>query len=390
MYSWKIAALTLALCAATPTYAQTVTLVPIARFPTTTVSTTAFTINNKGMIAGSYVAATKTTEQTRGFYQLPSGSYQTVVVGGLNDGTEVRGINDNGDIVGTFHKDVPCAQNGFLYPVAAGLSPLGCQGFVRTANGPPQKLTDTAGMPMVAMVTGINNAGTYVGQYCVCSHSQMQGHAIAFYGAGGKIQAKMDFSSLHPSPDQAKARGINKSRAIVGTLTFLQADGTRSISGFLLRNNMVYVLNFPQTGAQTLPAAINDSGDITGSWNDVNKVSHGFALGADLTHWRSFDLPGEISNGGGTEVWGLNNAVQFLIDAKNDPAKYPVSFVVCPPMIHPALTGACTAKALATKGTIEITPLAVTGSAPIAQTCSRKRELIGPSCFARADLVPAN
>ena len=393
---WKIAPLALALSVATSSFAQTTTLVPIAGFPEST-DTVAFAINDTGVITGSVDTTIHTGTHTPNlvkefsFYGPAAGPYQSFSVNGFSsvtDGTQARGINNKGDIVGFFHSPT-CPSNGYLNPPAAGQT-IGCQGFVRySASASPQAITDANGTPMVAMVTGINYAGTFVGNYCRCSHSQQLSKSIAFYGTGGKVQTKIDLSFLG-SVIQARARGINQGGDIVGFLTVSNPDGSASLNAFLLKKQQVYVLNFPQAGANTTAEAINDSGNITGSWTDANGVSHGFWLSADLVHWRSFDLPGESQNtNGGTEGWGLNNANQFLLDGDGDP-KFPVSFVVCPFELHPGLTGACSSRALASKGVITITPLAVTGPAPAGHSCPFPFKGHGPDCFSPADLVPAN
>ncbi len=394
---WKIAPLALALSVATPSFAQTMTLVPIASFPEST-DTIAFGINDTGVVAGSVDTTIHTGNHTPNlveefsFYGPAAGPYQTFSVNGFTsqtDGTQARGINNKGDIVGVFRSGT-CQQNGYLNPPAAGLTGVGCQGFVRySASASPQTITDANGTPMVAMVTGINYAGTFVGNYCVCSHSQQLSKSIAFYGTGGRVQTKIDLSFLG-SVKQAKARGINKKGDIVGFLTESNPDGSISSSAFLLKKSQVYVLNFPQAGASTTAVGINDSGNITGSWSDANGVSHGFYLSADLVHWRSFDLPGESQNtNGGTEAWGINNADQFLVDGDGDP-KFPVSFVVCPFEFHPGLTGVCSSRALASKGAITITPVAVTGPAPVGHSCPFLYGAHGPSCFSPAGVVPPN
>lgn len=116
-------------------------------------STFAMDINSTGQIVGSFyrdgpISGTSSAPSIKqSFLRDPaSGSYSIVSVPAGTNGTDVYGINDAGQIVGTYY--------------GSGTS----QGFLRAADGAYIIVSDPAG-PDSTSVYGINDTGQLVGSY---------------------------------------------------------------------------------------------------------------------------------------------------------------------------------------------------------------------------------
>jgi hypothetical protein len=107
------------------------------------------------------------------------------------------------------------------------------------------------------------------------------------------------------------ASGVN----IWGTITGSYIDSNDVYHGFL-RNPDGSFTTFEAPGADTTPgsfngtspSSINDLGEITGSYYDVNGVSHGF-LRSPEGKFTSFDVPGEGGYGSTPSAINLEGAV---------------------------------------------------------------------------------
>lgn len=177
------------------------------------VATVAAGINDNGQIAGTY----STGQNQFGFVRQPDGTIVTVSVPGSTQ-TNVSGLNSQGDVTGTYainHTDKP-------------------KGFVMTAGGQFTEFTISG--TVMTIPTAIN-AGDAVTGYSITKRQVRHGFLRA--------------------PD--------------GTITELVPPGAGE--------------------AGTTPSRIADGGEIVGTFGDINGVTHGFALGTGGTYTQ-IDVPG--------------------------------------------------------------------------------------------------
>jgi len=189
--------------------------------PNTTVATG---INNSGEIVGSFVDSTG----EHGFLYV-NGVFTTINVPGSTS-TMVNGINDAGQIVGSFStSSIGPLQQSFLYS----------NGVFTTINGPHSG------------ASGINSAGQIVGTMGIYNEQ-------AFLYANGHVTPiTLPFNNVFSSA----AGGINDSGQIVGTY-FTTIPGVPS--GFLDSNGVFSSIGVPGANGGTYANGINNSGDIVG------------------------------------------------------------------------------------------------------------------------------
>jgi uncharacterized membrane protein len=151
-------------------------------------------------------------------------------------------------------------------------------GFVFQTIDPPGS-TDT-------IARAINLNGDVVGQYLDAG-----GVSHGFLLRRGAFR-RIDF----PGASNSRATGINDRNEIVGVYT--------GGHGFLLREGRFTTLDLG--GTSTSPRAINNAGDIVGSYSDAGGTVHGFLL--RRRRFTRIDYPGAIQtiansvNGGGDIV----------------------------------------------------------------------------------------
>ncbi len=254
-------------------------------------STSVVGISNNGTVTGSY-STTANFSDEHGFVRTSNGKFTTFDYG--TGGTEPRGINDPGAIVGIF-QSVGCSLN-------TSPSLAACEEFERSKSG---KFTTIkkGGTPLVGISQGINASGQFVGSYFTGSATNPV--IAGFYGANGVYLSDL---TLPFTTQTTEPRGVNASGEVVGF--FLLPGGNPQ--GFLLNGGVVTVFNYPdpaQTG--TIPEGINDKGQISGSRIDGSGNSHGFLVSADLSTFTSIDIPGAPY----TQGWGLNNAAEVIVES---------------------------------------------------------------------------
>lgn len=245
--------------------------------------TQALGINNNGEIAGTFLDA---NNMRHGF--MYSGGSFTVFdypgtvpdYPGLFGGTVAQSINDSGQIVGLHGPTSLGIANGFLYSGGSFISIPTMPGSIATGS------------------MGINNAAQIVGN--TEDYTGMGGIGFMYYG--GNFTA-----IIYPAPGPStSAIGINNFGQIVG----YYYDTSNIVHGFLLSGGIFTPINFVSTdgvtATMTMAHSINDPGQIVGSYFDsVGKV-HGFLLQAN--NFTTVDIP----NSTVTEAWGINNAGQIV------------------------------------------------------------------------------
>ncbi|HLJ94507.1 MAG TPA: PEP-CTERM sorting domain-containing protein [Gemmataceae bacterium] len=226
----------------------------------------------------------------------PAYSYATLDVPG-SILTEGYGINDAGEVAGTFWKPLDNrAAHGFLY------------------SGGSYTLFDVPGST-TTYGYGINSSGQVVGGFFATANIQ------AYVRSGGS------YTTLNiPGSDAAAAQAINSSGQIVG---FYESNNIAPVSGFLYSGGSYQSLLGPAYGINSygqivgsfglysngsytplnvpgLATGINDAGDIVGTFQDGINPDHGFLYhnGSYLT----VDVPGALR----TDAYGINNAGQIV------------------------------------------------------------------------------
>ena len=256
------------------------------------------------------------------------------------DITTARGINNRGDIVGTYRILATPPRHALLIRRGQYL-PLAPSTLLGTNYSEAFK---------------INDRGDVVGQY-----NGDDGFFHGFLLSKG-IVTTLDF----PAASDTYAFGINQSGVVVGYWDIVDALGNvLAIHGFVWKNGALTEVNFPGS-ADSVILGINAEGDYVGEWDtDINSpTGHAFVF-AD-GHFTSFDFPdatltqgddinedGQIvgayidANGGThgffkarnsytsidfpgaavTTAWGINNRGQIVGDHRDTLSGFPRGFI---------------------------------------------------------------
>lgn len=130
--------------------------------------------------------------------------------------------------------------------------------------------------------SGINVWGTIVGRYVDSSGR----------GGLGFVFSRGQFTTLRaPGAGTTTAHGINDRGDVVG---YSYIAG--SPHGFLYRNGTFSTIDFPQDSISNFAHGINDAGDIVGTFRDTSLNYHGFLL--KQGQYTKFDYPGAEGIGG--------------------------------------------------------------------------------------------
>ena len=201
--------------------------------------------------------------------------------------TEVRGLNNLGQVVGAWEDPTTRRGSGFLLSEGVYTS-IDIPGAVGTS------------------AYDINDAGDIVGAYSVpAGPGQSFGDTHGFLlTAGGELT-----TITAPGQRVTQAFGINNQRQIVGSYTEVVGDQVLAVHGFLLENGVFTPIDFPVPTPRahilvTFVTKINDVGDIVGGYNgdDIFETRHGFILHDGI--YSTFDVPRSEF----TDLFGINNA----------------------------------------------------------------------------------
>ncbi len=246
-------------------------------------------INDAGQIVGTYVDKNYADD---GFLYTPGTCFTTLddPTVSIYDGTQANGINNAGQIVGSYGDDNGL-NHGFVYTAATGFTTLDAPNAADEANANGYNGT---------FASGINNAGQVVGGY-VDNNNNSYGF-LDTPGAG-----PLSFITLNDPAGSTGtfAHGINDSGQVVGNYSthgFLYTLGT----GFT-------TLDDPQANTfATVVTGINNAGQAVGVYYDDNGVENGF-LYTPGTGFTTLDDPAATSGVfSGTRLGGINNAGQIV------------------------------------------------------------------------------
>lgn len=271
-----------------PAFGHPATLVPVTAYPGAT-ATNVFAINNNGEIAGTYVTSDGIEH---GFYGPLNGSYTSFDYPDTPMGTELRGINDSGDMVGLAPDSSFFSGPEFF---------LSHDGALKTYT-----LNHTA---LLGINQGINKRGLTVGDYISDPDTDMQ---VGYEGRKGKYRQDL---SLGFSANRVDARAITTNGTVAGW--YIDSDALEH--GFILNGGAVQTIDADDSGTTTLEG-LNDKGIATGAVLDESENSHAFVLDTNTSAITWIDVPGATN----VQIWGINK--MGLAAVSTDIG----SFIYCP------------------------------------------------------------
>jgi probable HAF family extracellular repeat protein len=202
--------------------------------------TNVYGINDSGQFVGSYV--NDPAGPALGFLYT-AGTFTTIAVSGARV-TLPYGINDSGQIVGAY-SDPTAGGHGFLYTAGSFTT-------IDAIDPCPSCFTHAR---------GINDNGLIVGDYDSTG------------GCHGFIYTARTFTTVDvPGSTCTQFLGSNDSGQIVGQ--YIDSTTTNFI-GFLYTGGIFTTIEFQGANRGTVVTGINDSGQIVGAYGD-NTGEHGF------------------------------------------------------------------------------------------------------------------
>lgn len=262
--------------------------------PAGSVGTAAIGINDHREVAGSY---TTTGDDMIGFTGSIDGVYETFSFDGHP--TQGRGINNSGTVTGYY---VPGTEmNAFVRSPAGVMTPV---------------LKD--GVAVAGLAEGITDGGKFVGDYRTTPPAVPSRTGFEGYASNYAADVTLPFPAV-----RIAARGRNINGDISGW--FIGAPG-EAPQGFVTQGGVTTVLTFPEPNLATFVEGLNNKGELSGSWLDMDGNSHGFALASDLVTWTSFDAPG----GTQTQAWQINKHGEIAVSTFDEATGATGSFIYCP------------------------------------------------------------
>jgi probable HAF family extracellular repeat protein len=208
------------------------------------------------------------------------------------------GINNRGQLVGTYPVD------------ASTLS----RGFIRDRSGDYDSFDAAAGDPdRVTTPWDANDRGAIAGTYAVGSAADPD--SARFHGFVRSRDGSISTVDV-PGASITGANAINNRGAVVGT--FVDADGDSH--GFLLNRGTLTPIDPPGAAADAYPGTaqvqatdINDLGQIVGVYPDAKGTFHGFAYAnGQFTQLDPPRAAGNRNGFGASAAFGINNRGQVV------------------------------------------------------------------------------
>jgi hypothetical protein len=278
--------------------AQAATLIPVPEVPGST-ATLVTAINDDNVIAGYYETA---SDGVHGFYGTLGGNYTTLDFDQVNyPGTELRGINDKGLIVG-----VANVNQGTTYEILE---------FERSANGTMNAITSD-GSPIHGIVGGINSKGVFAAEDF---HDDLTADGFTGKKAKAKTMVDLGFTALRVRP-----RAALESGDVIG---YTKVDNSTGYQGFILHSGTASLIDYPdQNATQTLFEGANSKGIVSGIWEDSNGDEFGFVYDSRKAAFTPFSIPGYPQSAAG----GVNAAGLIAVQAYTSDFSQIASYIYCP------------------------------------------------------------
>jgi len=227
--------------------------------------TVAYGVNNNGDIVGSFVL-----NGVQSGFLYSGGAFQTIACPGVGY-TIAQGINDNGVIVGW------CGPFGAHRKAYGFICQDGNYSYVTYPNA------------LITALLGINNQGEIVGTHNRGSFLYNNG---TFTRIGG---------------NKVSLSGINNAGIVAGTACTSTCQGV-IYAKEKKKWQLQETVNYPGA-ASTALNGINDNGDLAGDWGPTQcGASEGFAYFKDTNTFVGFD----IQNSADMEAQGINNSGEIV------------------------------------------------------------------------------
>lgn len=235
-------------------------------------ATTAFAINNRNIIAGSYIGSSDGIEHS--FFGTLAGNYTTFDIG--SGGSEARGIDDKGTITGFSNSQYGVTANE--------------PAFERLPNGKVLNVM-MGGKQLYGQVQNIQSEG---GVFAGTRWDFNDFEAVAFVGRKGQWTADVTISAEHQA---SGAGGINKMGAAAG-FYFQPPD-----HGYIVSGGNLTEVDYPANDNQgTTLEAINDKGEAVGQWTDAKGHIHSFEYEPTANTFTDIVVKGAKN----VEAWSIN------------------------------------------------------------------------------------
>lgn len=266
------------------------TLIPVVPFPGST-STSVLGINDSNTIVGAYLDA---NGAEHGFVGSLDGTYTAIdYTTHAVDGTEPRGINNDGWVAG--------------YALAGNEGLLFGYEFVRKPDGTMITIKKD-GVALDGIAQGITKGELSVGDHWDTVNFIRYG----YYAKKGKYKEDLTlpFGTTRTAP-----RAINSAGTVAG---FFSLSGMHA---FLLKNGVASQIDYPDDRAvATLFEGINDKGLVSGGWQDADGNSFAFLYDSNASTFTPFTVDGASS----VQLWGANKAGLIPVDTETG------AFIYCP------------------------------------------------------------
>ncbi len=272
-----------------PALGHPATLVPVTPFPGST-TTGIFDINDNDEIVGEYANADGIEH---GFYGPLNGTYTSFDYGGTALGTEIRGVNNSGDMVG-FGPDAGFNNGPEFF--------LSHDGALKTYK--------IGGVALDGINQGINKRGSTVGDYISDPSTNTQ---VGYEGRKGKYRFDL---ALGISTLRVDARAITSLGVVAGW--YVDTDHVQH--GFILKDGSVLQTIDADDSGTTDIEGLNDKGIATGAVLDVDENFHAFVLDTNTNTYTWIDVPGATN----VQIWGINKSGLAAISTDIG------SFIYCP------------------------------------------------------------
>jgi uncharacterized membrane protein len=225
-----------------------------------------------------------------GLYQPPGGFYHGYLQEGKTFKTieppnimssYLEGINDQGAAVGGYCDTVSCSGTSSQH------------GYLFTAGKYTKIDYPTAGTSTA--LEGINNLGQVVGGYCSPSATCPLGLSPSNHAF---VLNHGTFTTIdYPGAIATLANAINDS----GSITGFYEDSSTALHGYLDQGGTFTNLDFPNAN-WTIPLGINNEGTVSGIYEDnATFITHGFTWAGGV--FSRVDVPNSTASG----VGGINN-----------------------------------------------------------------------------------
>lgn len=263
-----------------PAASHAATLVPVTP-PPGAVQTIVFGINNRGVIAGSWIDSSNVTH---GFFGPLNETYTSFDYGGTSTGTVPRALDDDGNIVGF-------AAGPDLY--------VGTE-FLREADGTIVTL-EKNGVPMDGVAQGIIKKGVEsTGDYVTNSKT---GIRTGYLASDGTYQTDV---TLQVGELTTNPRGMNWFGTLAG---FYLDQNDHNTHGFIFEKGVVEVVNADDSGTTALEG-INKKELASGQVIDSDGNPHAFVFNNKTGLFTSINVQDGSKE---QQAWGINDRGQVAI-----------------------------------------------------------------------------